>query len=110
MAGESLLAMAPSLSRDRRNEIAVELSKALESGQSEISKYIPEYLGQFALWLSPRELDEVVAQMEGLLSSPNENVADAALTTIGSLLAHYSAYGRAASPSLPPPWTPAAAT
>ena len=91
MAGESLLAMAPSLSRDRRNEIAVELSKALESGQSEISKYIPEYLGQFALWLSPRELDEVVAQMEGLLSSPNENVADAALTTIGSLLAHYSA-------------------
>ena len=91
MAGESLLALAPSLSRDRRNEIAVELSKALESGQSEISKYIPEYLGQFALWLSPRELDEVISQMEGLLSSPNENVADAALTTIGSLLEHYSA-------------------
>ena len=90
MAGESLLAMAPALSRDRRNEIAVELSKALESGQSEISKYIPEYLGQFALWLSPRELDEVAAQMESLLSSANENVANAALTTIGSLLEHYS--------------------
>ena len=53
MAGASLLSIAPVLTPDRRNEIAVELSKALETGQSEISKYIPEYLGRFALWLTP---------------------------------------------------------
>lgn len=57
MAGASLLSIAPVLTPDRRNEIAVELSKALETGQAEISKYIPEYLGRFALWLTPRELD-----------------------------------------------------
>ena len=36
MAGAALLAVAPLLFADRRNEIAVELSKSLESGQAEI--------------------------------------------------------------------------
>ncbi len=94
MAGAALLTIAPLLSADRRNEIAVELSKALESGQSEISQYIPEYLGQFALWLSPRELDELLDQMLGLLSSANTGVVAAALSTIGSMLEHYAVYGQ----------------
>ena len=59
LAGASLLAIAPALTPDRRNEVAVELSKVLETGQTEISQYIPQYLGQFALWLTPRELDEM---------------------------------------------------
>jgi len=54
LAGASLLAIAPALTPDRRNEVAVELSKVLETGQTEISQYIPQYLGQFALWLTPR--------------------------------------------------------
>ena len=93
MAGASLLAIAPVLTPDRRNEIAVELSKALETGQSELSKYIPEYLGRFALWLTPRELDEVLDQMLTLLASPNSNVVAAALSTVGSMLEHYADYG-----------------
>ena len=62
MAGEALLSLAPVLTPDRRNEIAVELCKALETGQAELSQYIPVYLGRFALWLTPRELDEVLAR------------------------------------------------
>lgn len=92
MAGASLLVLAPSLTPDGRNEIAVELSKALETGQAEISQYIPEYLGQFALWLKPRELDEVIDEMQRLLSSANANVVAAALSTVGSMLEHYMAY------------------
>ena len=92
MAGAALLAIAPALTPDRRNEIAVEMAKALETGQAEISKYIPEYLGQFALWLTPRELDEVVVQMAVLLSSPNTDVVAAALATLGAMLEHYAAY------------------
>ncbi len=91
-AGASLLAVAPALTPDRRNEIAVELSKSLETGQAELSKYIPEFLGRFALWLNPRELDEVIAQMEFLLSSPSDNVVSAALSTIGSMLEYYAEY------------------
>ena len=93
LAGGSLLAIAPSLTPDRRNEIAVELSKSLETGQSELSKYIPEYLGRFVLWLTPRELDEVIDQMQSLLSSSSVNVVSAALSTIGSILEYYAVYG-----------------
>ncbi len=92
MAGTSLLTIAPFLTPDSRNEIAVELSKALETGQSEISKYIPEYLGQFSLWLTPRELDELTGQMEALLSYTNDNVVAAALGTVGAMLEHYALY------------------
>ena len=47
MAGNALLDIAPMLTPPRRNEVAVELCEALETGQSEISQYIPRYLGQF---------------------------------------------------------------
>ncbi len=93
MAGAALLSIAPVLTPDRRNEIAVEMSKALETGQAEISKYIPEYLGQFVLWLTPRELDEATNQMAALLSSSNTDVVAAALATVGAMLEHYTVYG-----------------
>lgn len=93
MAGAGLLSIAPVLTPDRRNEIAVELCKALEAGQTELSQYIPRYLGRFALWLPPRELDEVVEQMRFLLSSASASVAAAALVTVGSILEHYAVYG-----------------
>jgi len=92
MAGKALLKLAPALTPDRRNEIAVELSKALETGQSDLSKYIPDYLGRFILWLTPRELDEVIDQTEQLLSSPSANVVSAALSTVGSTLEYYAEY------------------
>ncbi|MEY8387216.1 cytidyltransferase-related domain protein [Oscillospiraceae bacterium 38-13] len=93
LAGSALLDIAPRLSPDRRNEIAVELCEALETGQSEISQYIPPYLGQFVLWLSPRELDEILNELLRFLSSSSANVAAAALSTVGALLEHYAAYG-----------------
>ena len=100
MAGSSLLSIAPALTPDRRNEIAVELSKALETGQAEISQYIPLYLGQFALWLTPLELDELLSQMQTLLSSANTGVVAAALATVGSILEHYVSYaGRFGEPA-----------
>ena len=93
MAGAALLTVAPKLTPARRNEIAVELSKALETGQAEIAQYIPAYLGQFSLWLSPRELDEMLEHMLTLLASPSTGVAAAALSTVGSILEHYAVYG-----------------
>ncbi|MFV0497171.1 MAG: nicotinate-nicotinamide nucleotide adenylyltransferase [Candidatus Fimivivens sp.] len=92
MAGTSLLTMAPELTPERRNEIAVELSKALETGQSELSKYIPDYLGRFSLWLPPRELDELIDQMENLLCATSSVAVTAALDTVGAILAGYAIY------------------
>lgn len=93
MAGAALLSIAPVLTPGHRNEIAVELSKDLETGQAEISQYIPEYLGRFVLWLAPRELDEILDNMRALLSSANAGVVAAALSTVGSMLEHEAVYG-----------------
>ncbi len=94
LAGSALLDVAPMLTPPRRNEVAVELCEALETGQSEISQYIPPYLGQFLLWLTPRELDEILDELLRFLSSSSPSVAAGALGTIGSLLEHYRVYGR----------------
>lgn len=94
LAGSALLDIAPMLTPPRRNEVAVELCEALETGQSEISQYIPQYLGQFVLWLSPRELDEILDELLRFLSSSSANVAAAALSTVGALLEHYAVYSK----------------
>ena len=94
LAGNALLDIAPMLTPPRRNEVAVELCEALETGQSEISQYIPRYLGQFMLWLSPRELDEILDELLRFLSSSSAAVAAAALATVGALLEHYSVYAK----------------
>ncbi|MGN0136940.1 nicotinate-nicotinamide nucleotide adenylyltransferase [Anaerotignum sp.] len=91
-AGETLVRLAPFLSWDQLNEITIELTKGLEIGAFEFSKYIPQYLGQFVLYLHPRELDEFLLDLHRLLISTNERVASVALDTIGVMVRHYGAY------------------
>lgn len=68
-AGRALLRLAHLLATDQRNEIAVELLKGLEVGEYEFSKYIPEYLGEFALWLPPEQLDDMIERLHILLAN-----------------------------------------
>ncbi|RKI64650.1 cytidyltransferase-related domain protein [bacterium 1xD42-67] len=91
-AGSALVHTLSLLRRDQRNEVVVELGKGLEMGQYEISKYIPQYLGEAALYLHPSELDEQVLWLKGLLGSPNDSAVAGALNTIAVLLQHYPAY------------------
>lgn len=91
-AGSALLKLAPLLAFDQRNEIAVELTKGLEVGEYEISKYIPEYLGELALYLRPAELDELIGNLGQLLSSSNDRIVSVALSTVGVLLECYPEY------------------
>ena len=91
-AGDALVRILPRLRREQRNEVVVELGKGLEMGQYEISKYIPEYLGQAALYLHPSELDEQVLWLKTLLGSPNHSAVAGALNTIAVLLQYYPTY------------------
>ncbi len=91
-AGRALLRLAHLLSTDQCNEIAVELLKGLEVGEYEVSKYIPEYLGEFALWLPPEQLDDLIERLHILLANANERVVSVALDTLGVLLECYSRY------------------
>ena len=91
-AGNALLALAPRLTADQRNEVAVELCRGLELGQQEFTKYIPDYLGRFALWLPPAELDEVLDNLRVNLSSSDSRVTASVLDTVGVIYEAYDAY------------------
>ena len=91
-AGSALVHTLSLLRREQRNEVVVELGKGLEMGQYEISKYIPQYLGEAALYLHPSELDEQVLWLKSLLGSPNDSAVAGALNTIAVLLQHYPSY------------------
>ncbi|QOX63323.1 hypothetical protein FRZ06_08155 [Anoxybacterium hadale] len=91
-AGSALLTVIPHLNLTQRNEIAVELSKGLEIGAYEFSKYIPEYLGQLALYLHPFELDELILDFKKLLWSNSDRVCSVTLDTVGVMLQNYPAY------------------
>ena len=79
-AGAALLELAPLLSVDQRNEIAVELCRGWSWDSREFTKYIPEYLGRFALWLPPEQLDELMMSLQAALSSSEEHIVASALT------------------------------
>ena len=91
-AGSALLALAPRLTADQRNEVVVELCRGLELGQQEFTKYIPDYLGRFALWLPPAELDEVLDDLRVNLSSSDSRVTASVLDTVGVIYEAYDAY------------------
>lgn len=91
-AGQALLFIAPVLSFDQRNEIVIELTKGLEIGEYEFSKYIPEYLGELALYLHPNELDEFINTLKKLLENTNDRVCSVTLNTLGVLIQNYPIY------------------
>ena len=54
-AGKALLQIMPFLRVDQRNEIAVEMLRGLDTGESDYSRTIPRWLGRVALWLPPEQ-------------------------------------------------------
>ncbi len=91
-AGEVLVQFIKYISLDQCNEVAVELVKGLESGKSEFSKIIPEYLGTVILNLSPNEINEILSSLEDLMLNANIQVAEAILDTVAILIERYPEY------------------
>ena len=91
-AGRGLISIIDRMPLEQRNEIAVELGKGLEIGDYQFSKYIPNYLGVIMLHLPPRELDELILDLEKLLDTANGQVAAAVLHTFGVVIENYHIY------------------
>lgn len=85
-AGRGLLEVVKQLPLDQRNELVIELTRGLEIGEYEYTKYIPEYLGALALYLHPNELDELLNEFHKLLENTNEKVVSVTLDTVGVVL------------------------
>jgi nicotinic acid mononucleotide adenylyltransferase len=88
-AGEALVEISETLSIDQRNEIMIDLLRELETGQNEISGYIPPYLGKLICSVPEKEMDEGIDYLEGLLRASNARAARAALSTLCTVLSVY---------------------
>lgn len=91
-AGQAMSQLFPLLRIDERSEVVTELVGALEVADARYSRYIPEYLARTLLWLPLAQLDDQIAHITGLLSSPNDGIVMRALDTIGNLLRHFPKY------------------
>ena len=91
-AGQSLLRIVDLMTREQRHEIVIELTKGLEIGEHQFSKYIPEYLGVLIMHLHPEELGEVMHELQHLLEGGNDKVASVTMDTLGVMLRNYEDY------------------
>lgn len=91
-AGNSLVDIAPLLSIEQRNEIAVELFKGLEIDELQYAKYIPEYLGRFIMFLPPKELDELIKDLNVAYKGTNVRVSILVIDTLGIIVQYYPEY------------------
>ena len=92
VAGKSLLDIIPRLKYDARNDVAIELLRALEIQDFNITKYIPKYLGQVILHLRPQELEEVINDFINKIKVANSQLGTLILESAATALQNYHIY------------------
>lgn len=91
-AGESIINIMPYLSLPERNEVAVELLRALEIEGQRFTEYIPKFLGRVILYLQPKELDEIIDDLSMKIKSSTPNIKSLLLKSIGFANEGYDNY------------------
>ena len=85
-AGRVLLRMQDLLTVEEQNEIIVDLLRELETGQDEISAFIPRYVGVMIARLPEKELNECLEFLDGNIRQASARTAGACLSTVSKLL------------------------
>lgn len=93
-AGMSLLLIAPYLTLDQRNDVCIELLRALEMENYHFTKYIPYYLGRLLLFLQPQEFDEILEDFSEKIRKANRQISLLILSTVGNCLQVYQNYSQ----------------
>ena len=91
-AGKGLIKIIPYLSNEQKNDIVIELSRALEMESYQFTRYIPEYLGRLILKLEPSELDETIDEFMNSIRKSNSKISMLVLKTMGIATNYYSEY------------------
>ncbi len=86
-AGEGMLKLIDLLPLHQQNEVIVDLIRELETGEDEISVFIPKYLGALMVRLPKKELSECLNYLRGLIHPATERAGTASLYTLSQLLA-----------------------
>jgi len=95
-ASDALLSLLPGLRNEQRNELIHELLNGLELGDYQFSKFIPDVLGAIMVKMPAVEFDEIVFDLEKLLSSGSDKAAASALNTIAVAAERYREFASAA--------------
>lgn len=90
--GDALIKIVPNLPFDQRNDIVVELLRALEIEGYQFTKYIPNYLGRLMLYLQPVELDELITDFIEKIRQSSPKVISLLLKTISICITNYPKY------------------
>ncbi|MDO4568198.1 MAG: hypothetical protein Q4B99_04475 [Clostridia bacterium] len=85
-AGKQLVELAPLLSVEQNNEIVVDLIRELETGQSEVARFISPCVGRLMCRLPKKEFDECMDELDALERGSNLQSATAALRTLSVVL------------------------
>lgn len=88
-AGFVLLQLTEYLTVDQKNEILVDLTRELETGQEQISYYIPPFLGRLLCQMPDKELTEGLDYLDELIHAGHTGslrAANAALHTLGAMM------------------------
>lgn len=91
-AGAAILTLMPFLTLSERNEVSVELLRALEMEGDRFTEYIPKYFGQMILWLQPKELDEIIDDLAMKIKISKSNIKSLILKTIAIAISYYPHY------------------
>lgn len=91
-AGNSLLTLLSHLNAFERNEVVVELLRALEIEGQRFTQYIPHFLGRALLYLEDRELSETIEDMREKIKVAKPELKTLILSTVGTALAFYSQF------------------
>ena len=91
-AGEALIKIVPYLSAEQKNDIAVELLRALEIDGYQFAEYIPSYLGRLLLSLESVELNEILDDFKEKVKSSISRLDSLILKTVSITIANYPLY------------------
>jgi len=91
-SGHTLLSIFPMLTLEQRNDVAIELLRALEMDNYQFTKFIPNYLGRLFLYLRPKELDEIIDDLEEKIKTSEPQTCILLLNTVGISIENYHIY------------------
>lgn len=97
-AGHGVLVLMNTLTVYERNEVAVELLRALEIEGHRFTEYIPKPLGKVLLYLHPKEFDEITADLLHKVKTAKPSVKALILKTVGTTLESLMAYNMRSTP------------
>lgn len=91
-SGKTLINIFPFLTMEERNDVCLELTRALEMQSYQFTKFIPRYVGHLLLYLAPTELDEFLDDFEEKIKVSNIDITHLVLNTIAICIENYKSY------------------